>query len=125
MATKSKILVVEDDLPVQKVLSEKLTAEGLDIEVAADGEKGLKMALTDHPDLILLDLIMPNMDGMTMLKKLRQDDWGKSARVIILTNLSDAYKVEEASAKGVFDYLVKSDWKLDDLVKMVKQKLNI
>lgn len=99
MATKPKILVIEDDLPVQKVLSEKLTAEGLEISVASDGEKGLKMALTDHPDMILLDLVMPNMDGMTMLKKMREDDWGKGAKVIILTNLSDAYKVEEASER--------------------------
>ncbi len=124
METKPKILVIEDDIPVQKVLADKLGAEELDVIVASDGEKGLKMALADHPNLILLDIIMPNMDGMTMLQKLRQDEWGKDAKVVILTNLADAYKAEEANKRGVFDYLVKSDWKLEDLVKMVKDKLN-
>jgi len=59
---------------------------------------------------------MPIMDGMTMLEKLRHDEWGKDAKVIILTNLSDAGKASKSTLEGVRDYLIKSDWKLDDIV---------
>ncbi len=82
-------------------------------------------ALKKHPDLIILDLIMPKTDGLSMLKELRGDDWGKEVPVIILTNLSDAENVAKAMEKGVYDFLVKSDWKLEDLIKRVKDKLGI
>ena len=81
------------------------------------------MAMQHHPDLILLDIIMPVMDGMTMLKKLRADEWGKKAEVIILTNLGDNEKVAEAMSQGSFDYLVKSDWNIADVAELVKKKL--
>lgn len=124
MSKKNKILLIEDDDPVRKVLAGKLESDGLEVLTAIDGEKGLKKALADHPDLILLDLVMPNMDGMTMLRKLREDRWGKEAAVIILTNLVDVYKAEEAAKQGVADFFVKSDWKLADLVKMIEKKLS-
>ena len=118
------ILVVEDELSLQKVLRDKLTREGFSVLEAKDGKEGLETALLEHPDLILLDIIMPVMDGMTMLALLRKDDWGKNANVILLTNLSEAEKVAESHAKGVYDYLVKSDWKLADVVKKVRERLS-
>ncbi|EKD43804.1 MAG: hypothetical protein ACD_72C00109G0002 [uncultured bacterium] len=81
------------------------------------------MAFSEHPDLILLDFVLPGLDGMTLLKKLRTDSWGKNAQVIILTNLSDAENAEEAASHGVFDYLIKAEWKLEDVVKKVREKL--
>jgi DNA-binding response OmpR family regulator len=118
-----KILVVEDDLVLQKIISDKLTKENYQVVCANDGEQGLAAALQNHPDLILLDLVMPKMDGLSMLKKLREDIWGKDARVIITTNLADDSKTEEGMKHGVYDYLVKTEWSLDDLILKVKDKV--
>lgn len=122
--TKNKILVVEDEPSLRGALSDKLTLEGFTVLEAKDGEEGLEIALRDQPDLILLDVIMPKMDGMTMLKKLQESAWGKKAKVIMLTNLNDLDKVSEALMRGSYDYLVKSDWKIDDVVARVRQRLN-
>lgn len=118
------ILIVEDEKALRKALSDKLTNEGYKIIETTDGEEGLDSALREHPDLILLDIVMPNMDGITMLQKLRQDAHGKNIPVIILTNLSDAEKVQQGMENAVFDYLIKADWKLSDLVDKVNQKLS-
>lgn len=117
------ILIVEDDLDLLEVLRKKFTMEKFEVLQAADGKIGLEEALHSHPDLILLDIIMPIMDGMTMLGKLRQDTWGKDVPVILLTNLSDESKVAEAMKHGVYDYLVKADWNISDVVKKVRAKL--
>jgi DNA-binding response OmpR family regulator len=120
-----KILIVEDDLQLQGVLRDRLSHEGFDVLEAGNGKDGLGLALSSHPDLILLDLIMPVMDGLTMANQLRLDDWGRDVPVIILTNLSDNEKISEALKNGVFDFLVKSDWKLEDLVAKVKEKVAV
>lgn len=117
------ILIVEDEVSLRLALKTKLLKEGFDVLDAADGEEGLQIALEDHPDLILLDIIMPVMDGMTMLGKLREDAWGKDARVIMLTNLTDEERALDAREHGTFDYLIKSDWKIEDLVKKIQERL--
>lgn len=118
-----KILIIEDEPSLAEALKEKLTKEKFDVAVAKDGQEGLTMSLKIKPDLILLDIVMPVMDGLTMLEKLRQDKWGKKVPVIILSNLNEADKTAEAMKSGVYDYLVKSDWKLEDLVKKVREKI--
>lgn len=120
---KNKILIVEDDLDLLEVLRNKFTIEQFEVAQAPDGKVGLEEALRNHPDLILLDIVMPVMDGMSMLKKLREDSWGKDVPVILLTNLSDEKKVAEGLKHGVYDYLVKADWNISDVVKKVKSKL--
>ena len=120
---KNKILIVEDDLDLLEALKNKFIAEKFEVLESMNGEVGLEAAFRRHPNLILLDIVMPVMDGMTMLKKLRQDSWGKNVFVILLTNLSDESKVAEAMQHGVFDYLVKADWKIDDVVKKVRERL--
>lgn len=120
-----KILIIEDELPLLKVLTDKFTAEGFTVIQAKDGSEGLAIALKEHPDLILLDIIMPVMDGMTMLKKLREDNWGQNAPVVMLTNLSDSKNVSDAIASGIGDFLVKSDWTLEDLLTKVKSRLGL
>ncbi|MBI2120236.1 MAG: response regulator [Parcubacteria group bacterium] len=114
-----KILIAEDDALLLRSLKDRFEKEGFIVFPAHNGFEALKMALENHPEIVLLDIVMPVMDGMTALKKLREDEWGKTASVIILTNLSDSSKVAEAVAVGVYDFLIKIDWKLDDLVKKV------
>ena len=81
------------------------------------------MALTEHPDLISLDLLMSVLDGIGFLKKLREDDWGKTAKVLILTSVEQLKKVEEAVGLGAYDYLFKSDWSIDEVTRKIMQKL--
>ena len=126
MNTQSKkytVLVVEDDVSLLNALVDKFSREGFSVLEAKNGEEGLEIALQKHPDVILLDVVMPKMDGMTMLKRLRENEWGKTAGVIILTNLSELAKVSEAVTHGSFEYLVKSDWKIEDVVAKVKEHL--
>ena len=125
-AKKSRILIVEDEVKQLEALMNKFSREDFVVLEAKNGKVGLEIALREHPDLILLDVIMPVMDGMTMLKKLREDKWGKHIPVIILTNLTSA---DDARNRDVTElepacYLVKSDWKLEDVVKKVKERLS-
>jgi len=123
MENRKIILIVEDEVTLRNALRDKLTHEGFGVLEAKDGEEGLEVALRDHPDLILLDIIMPKMDGMTVLKKLREDTWGKTVKVIILTNLSSDVKIGEAVILGSFEYLIKTDWKIEDVITKVRETL--
>ena len=126
MAEKlKKVLVVEDEGPLREVVTANLEENGFIALGAGDGKEGLNVALVEHPDLILLDIIMPKMDGVAMLKELRKDDWGKDVPVIMLTNLEDSGKVAEATEAGAYDYLIKIDWKLQDVVNKIKEKLGM
>src|SRR3989344_2765072 len=112
--TKKTILIVEDEEPMQLVLKDILAFEGFDVFEAKNGEEGLEMALRVRPDLILLDILMPQMNGLVMLKKLCEDEWGKKAKVIILTNYDEKEKDAEALDNKVFDYFVKTDIKITE-----------
>lgn len=119
------LLIVEDEDSVVYALSEKFNlTEGVKVLFASNGVDGLRKALEEKPDLILLDIILPEMDGIEMLKKLRDDAWGKSADVIILSNLSDPDSEKEAKELGVTQYIIKSDAKIEDVVKKALSNLN-
>lgn len=118
-------MLVEDDTALIRVLSERLEREGITVHKALDGVEGLEAAAKHHPNLILLDVIMPRMDGFTMLKKLREDEWGKTAEVILLTNLGQVDDVELGAKYGAREYLIKSDWKMADVVDKIKKKLGM
>lgn len=118
-----KVLLIEDESILLDLLTDKFNDSGFAVEGAQSAELGIKLALKNHPDLILLDIILPKMNGITMLKKLRQDKWGKGVPVIILSNLDDQRKVSEAMKIGVYDFLIKSNVKLSDVVKQVKEVL--
>lgn len=119
----SKVLIVEDEKSLRDALVTKFEAEGFDVVSAENGEVGLNLALNESPDIVLLDIIMPVMDGVTMLGKLRDDDRGKNIKVIILTNLSDGDKMATSIDEGSREYLIKSDWTLTDLVEKVRSIL--
>lgn len=119
-----KLLIVEDEQPLLDVLVDEFREEGYEVRGVRNGMEGVRAALEDHPDLILLDLIMPHMDGIGMLTELRADSWGKTVPVLILTNLEgDAQKTIDAIERGVFEYIVKSRWSLDDIKERVAEKL--
>lgn len=122
---KLKILIIEDEKTLLNVLFDKFLREGFEVYKAENGKEGLKCALSNRPQLIVLDLVMPGMDGLAMLKKLREDKWGNKVPVLILSNLSDEGQIKEANGRGVIDYLVKSNWGLGDVVEKVKQTLNV
>jgi len=119
-----KILVVEDEPAYSKVLHDQLTIKGYKVMEAEDGEKGLEIAKREKPNLILLDIRMPKMDGMTMLHLLRKDKAGKKIKVIILTNLEPDDKIiREAVDDQPSYYFIKSDTQLDSLMHKVKEVL--
>lgn len=121
---KYKIEVVEDDEIISKSITGELESAGFEVIKAANGEAGLALALKDKPDLILLDIVMPIMDGLTMLRKLRQDSWGGKVPVIILTNLStDEYLMDNALKLDPSHYLTKTDWTLEEVVEKIKKRL--
>ena len=121
--TKRKILIIEDDKSLCTLLTTVLKDENFEILIAEDGKEGLKIAREQLPDLILLDLEMPGMKGLEVLKELRNYEKTKDIRVIILTNSSDVSSIEEAMESSVFTYLTKSDWELEDIVKKVREAL--
>ena len=120
---KKTILIVEDEKPTMKILKDKLQANEFNVLVARNGEEGLRMSIKEHPDLILLDIVMPVMDGITMLKRLRKDKWGETAKIILLTNLNSTEKIEESIEQNVHDYLIKTNWEIAELIKKIKTKL--
>lgn len=123
MNPAKKILIVEDEVALANVLADRLTAEGYSVIKAADGKNGLEKALSEKPNLILLDINLPVMNGIDMLKELRKDAAGKTVEVVLLTNVNEYQPLAEALAEGAHDYLIKSDWKLEDVVKLVANKL--
>jgi len=117
------ILLIEDDNTMLTVIQTELTKAGACVLIAENGQRGLEVALAEHPDLIILDLLMPVLDGMGFLKKLREDDWGKTAKVMILTSVEQLKKVGEVVGLGVYDYLFKQDWSIDEITRKIMQKL--
>jgi DNA-binding response OmpR family regulator len=120
---KHTILIVEDEEALRSPLAESFLADGFNVLTAETGEIGLKTALQEHPDLIILDIILPAMSGLDVLKTLREDTWGKTAHVMMLTNVNDTDKIAEAMNDNAFEYLIKTDIKLQDLVKKVRNRL--
>ena len=120
-----RILIVEDDPALAKALSDKFAREGLDVLQAKNGEEGILMAIEQHPHILLLDLLMPKMDGIQMLKELRKDQWGHEVPVVMLTNLESDEKAVEALEEGAYDFLLKSETKLEDVVSIVKTRLGM
>ncbi|OGZ33346.1 MAG: hypothetical protein A3I88_00635 [Candidatus Portnoybacteria bacterium RIFCSPLOWO2_12_FULL_39_9] len=117
------ILFIEDESTLQKTVGQILEQEGYEIKGALDGETGLALAKREKPDLILLDLILPKLDGFEVLKGLKQDEATRSIPVIILTNLESSADVERALDLGASTYLVKANYELEEVVAKIKDIL--
>jgi len=116
-----KIIFVEDDSMLQKVLTNSLKESGYETKQAFDGKEGLSKIKEERFDLILLDLILPKLDGFELLKRLREDSKNKETPVIVLTNLEEPTDIEKMLELGATTYLVKSDQSLEDIVAKVKR----
>ena len=128
MVTRNSVPVVEDDVSILRALVDKLTREGFTVFAGKNGEEGFALALAERPDIILLDILMPVMDGSTMMTKLREENlWGKNVPIILLTNLSTAeIKVVKAVVEATPSYyLVKSNWSMADVIQKVKDTLRM
>lgn len=120
-----KILLIEDEEPMLQALTDTFNNDGYSVYQARDGEVGLELAFKEHPDIILLDILMPRMDGMSMIKKLRANLWGKQVPVILLTNVNpDRNDIIQGivSFQPAY-YLVKSDVTLEGILAKVKEVL--
>jgi DNA-binding response OmpR family regulator len=118
-----KILFIEDESALQKTFRDILEKEGYQMISALDGESGLRLAKSEKPDLILLDLILPRKDGFEVLKELKSDESTKEIPVIVLTNLEDIESVERAIELGATTYLVKAQYTLEEVIQKVKKAL--
>jgi DNA-binding response OmpR family regulator len=119
-----KILVVEDELSYLNLLHKELTAKGYTVVDARDGKEGYDAAIAIHPDLIILDIIMQGVDGLTMLEQLRKDQEGKQMKVILLTNLElNDQIMQRALATKPLYYFVKSDITLAALIDKIDEEL--
>jgi DNA-binding response OmpR family regulator len=123
MESVKKILVVDDEKDLRDALRIKLEATGYQVVEAIDGEDGLRKAEEEKPDLILLDITMPKMNGHQVLNQLRQTPWGLRIHVLILTNADDPLNIAQGIGLHSDDYIIKSQTSLEDIVKKVKQHL--
>ncbi len=120
---KKKILHIEDELRLQKVMATTLEKEGFEVFGATDGELGLKVIDEKKPDLVLLDLILPKKDGFEVLEAIRAKEETKNLPVVILTNLEEKFDIEKALSFNVRAYLVKANFRPEEIAAKVKDIL--
>ncbi|MEK7560435.1 MAG: response regulator [Patescibacteria group bacterium] len=120
---KKLLLLIEDNPLLIGMYKAAFEKAGIDVLLAHDGEKGLTLAKEQTPDLIVLDLLMPGMDGLEILKRLRDDPTTKELKIVVLTIVARAEAEEHARRLGVLDYLVKSELKLHEIVERIIQLL--
>lgn len=118
-----KIVVVEDDQPIREMYVMKLRSQGFDVDSAEDGKSGLTVIEKFKPDLILLDIRMPVMNGDEMLEKLRATQWGSNIRVVILTNLSKDEAPQKLRLLSVDRYAIKAHYTPGQVVDIVREIL--
>ncbi len=118
--SKSAVLLVEDDEFLAELYATKLNLEGFEVLAATDGKKGLKLAQTRRPDLVLLDIVLPKLDGFEVLRALKADPATKAIPVILLTNLSQKEEVQRGLELGASDYLIKAHFMPTEVIKKIK-----
>lgn len=123
MNKKKKILFIEDTSSLQKAVAIVFEKDGYEILSALDGEEGLRIMKKEHPDVVLLDLILPKKDGFAVLEEMSMDPTLKNIPVVVLSNLGEGESIERALSLGAKMYLVKTDYHLDEVVKKIKQVL--
>lgn len=120
---KSKILLIEDDKMLADMYITKFSKEGLKVVRAEDGAKGLEIAKREKPDMILLDIIMPKLDGFAVLKELKKDPNMGNTHILLLTNLGQSEDVDKGKELGADDYFIKANHTPAEIVEKVKYLL--
>jgi len=120
-AAKVKIVLVEDDSFLAGMYVTKLNLEGFDVQLASDGEKGLKMIREEQPALVLLDIVLPKMSGFDVLKDMKAEAETKNIPVILLTNLGQRDDVQKGLNLGATDYLIKAHFMPSEVVEKIKK----
>lgn len=121
---KKKILLVEDDSFLISMYTTKFELENFEVVAAEDGEKGLSLAAEEKPDIILLDILLPKMNGFEVLKELKNNKETSQIPVILLTNLSQKNEIEQGLALGAQDYLIKAHFMPSEVMDKIKKVLN-
>jgi len=119
----TKIAIIEDDVVISHMYRMKFESEGFEVQLASSGERGIALVETFRPDMILLDLTMPGVDGTETLKNIRSEDWGKNIPVIILTNTGEEEAPSELKDMGVTGYIVKANNTPKQVVQQVREAL--
>lgn len=117
---QSTILIVEDDRNIRELYVSALEAAGFNVLSAADGTSGVQLALGYHPAVILMDIMLPDISGHEAVAQIRNDHWGKDAKIIFLTNMSDAADVVQAVEAGSEEYIIKVHTTPKDVVNTVR-----
>lgn len=123
VSKKPKILIVEDDTFLAGIYANKFEREGFEVVLATDGEAGLKNAKKDAPNVVLLDILLPKLDGFEVLEKLKGDTGTRNIPVIMLTNLGQKEDVDKGLKLGAVDYLIKAHFMPQETVEKVKKVL--
>lgn len=120
---KGMILIVEDDEFLRALTAKRLEKEGYQLSVAVDGDSAVNVALENKPDLILLDLLLPGVDGFEVLKRFKANESLKTTPVIVFSNLGQREDIEKANSLGADDFMIKANFTLDDVVVKIANLL--
>ncbi len=121
---QSTVLIADDDDLIRDVYSTAFKNAGMNVLLATTGKECVELALQHHPDVILVDILMPDMNGHKAIDKLRYDDWGKHANIVYLTNLSDAENVTNAVANKTDEYIIKANTTVKEVVNKVRLSMH-
>ena len=118
-----KILIIEDEELLYNLLRKKLTTEGYDVSVSEDGQKGLDSMRRNAPDLVLLDIVMPNKNGFEVMEEMKKDERLKNIPVIIISNSGQPVEIDRAKNSGAKDWLIKTEFEPLEVIKKVKKQI--
>ena len=122
---KNKVLLIEDDLFMLELLANELNRSGFEVGVGKTGKEGVEQFQKMQPEVVLLDLILPDEHGFDVLKKIRKMPGGSKAKIMILSNVSESAEVKEADQLGIDDYLVKVNYSIAEIVEKIKKLLGL
>lgn len=120
----AKVVFIEDEPALQKTVSEFLGVQGYEVVTASNGEEGLELVKSERPDVVLLDLILPKLGGLEVLRRMRSTPELSSVPVIVLTNVESSESVEEAVRLGAKAYLIKTNYTLDEVLGKIRKVLD-
>ncbi|MCA9363348.1 response regulator [Candidatus Kaiserbacteria bacterium] len=121
--TDRKVLIVEDDNALRDIYQTVISGAGIETITASTGEEGVNLATKHHPDVIMMDVMLPDISGHEAVKKIRLDAWGKKAKIIFLTNRDDAESIFQAVEEGSEEYIIKSHTSNQELLNKVRASM--